>query len=135
MSKKNSNVNLKNKFENFKDLSKIYLNFKKKITLLKRKSFLVAVSGGPDSLALAALIKTYSYEKRGIRCEYTHMYNFHGQVLKWQALYSRVLQHVVLDTFLEYTLSTVFSALVQQRRNIVPDRSGNKCISFLCLSN
>ena len=64
MSKKNSNVNLKNKFENFKDLSKIYLNFKKKITLLKRKSFLVAVSGGPDSLALAALIKTYSYEKK-----------------------------------------------------------------------
>ena len=64
MSKKNSNVNLKNRFENFQDLSKIYLNFEKKINHLKKKSFLVAVSGGPDSLALAAFTKAYSYKKK-----------------------------------------------------------------------
>ena len=66
MSKKNSSVILKNGFKNFDDLSKIYLNFKKKIDHLKKKTFLVAVSGGPDSLALAALVKAYSYEKKAI---------------------------------------------------------------------
>ncbi len=64
MSKKNSSVILKNCFQDFEDLSKIYLNFKRKLLNLKKKSFLVAVSGGPDSLALAALCKALSYEKR-----------------------------------------------------------------------
>ncbi|OUV59862.1 MAG: tRNA lysidine(34) synthetase TilS [Candidatus Pelagibacter sp. TMED128] len=63
MSKKNSNVILKSGFKNSKELSKIYSTFKKKISLLKKKSILIAVSGGPDSLALAALSKAYSYEK------------------------------------------------------------------------
>jgi len=64
MSKKNSNVILKNGFEGFEDLSKIFRSFKKKINLLKRKSFVISLSGGPDSLALAALAKAYSYEKK-----------------------------------------------------------------------
>ena len=62
MSKKNSNVNLKNGFKNFEDLSFIFNNFEKKLDHSKRKSFTVAVSGGPDSLALAALAKAYSYK-------------------------------------------------------------------------
>ena len=62
MSKKNSNVNLKNFFKDFKDLSKIYTDFKKKLDTLKKKKYLVAISGGPDSLALAALSKSYSYQ-------------------------------------------------------------------------
>ena len=50
MSKKNSNVNLKNSFKDYKDLYQIYLNLKKK-NRFKFKSFvLVAISGGPDSL-------------------------------------------------------------------------------------
>ena len=64
MSKKNSSVNLKNGFKNFTDLSKIFLNFKYKLDSLNKKKFLVAVSGGPDSLALAALTKAYSYQKK-----------------------------------------------------------------------
>ncbi len=63
MSKKNSNVILKNHFEDYDHLSKIYLSFSKKIKSLKKKTFLVGVSGGPDSLALSALIKSYSLEK------------------------------------------------------------------------
>ena len=55
MSKKNSNVILKNNFKNYEELSRIYSVFKK-------KSFLVAVSGGPDSLALTALAKSYSFK-------------------------------------------------------------------------
>ena len=61
MSKKNSSVNLKNGFKEFKDLSKIFSNFKKKLNLINKKNFAVAVSGGPDSLALVALTKAYTY--------------------------------------------------------------------------
>ena len=64
MSKKNSSVILKNSFRDFKDLNKSYLNFKKKLDKIKKKSFLLAISGGPDSLALAALSKAYSYERK-----------------------------------------------------------------------
>ena len=58
---KNSSVNLKNGFKDFKDLSNIFLNFKKKLDKLKKQNYLVAVSGGPDSLALVALSKAYNY--------------------------------------------------------------------------
>ena len=64
MSKKNSSVILKNNFKNYKELFTIYSNFRKKINSLKNKSFLVAVSGGPDSLALVALSKSYSYQHK-----------------------------------------------------------------------
>ena len=64
MSKKNSSVNLKNGFKDFKDLSKIFLNFKDKLDYLNYESYLVAVSGGPDSLALAALTKSYNFRKK-----------------------------------------------------------------------
>ena len=61
MSKKNSSVNLKNGFKDFVDLSKIYLNFKNQLDYLNKKKYLVAVSGGPDSLALVALTKAYNF--------------------------------------------------------------------------
>ena len=62
MSKKNSSVNLKKNFKKFKDLLNIFHYFEKSLNKLKTKTFLVAVSGGPDSLALAALTKLYSLE-------------------------------------------------------------------------
>ena len=64
MSKKNSSVSLKKCFEGSERFSNIYLDFKRKLRRFKTKSFLVAISGGPDSLALAALIKTYNYEEK-----------------------------------------------------------------------
>ena len=64
MSKKNSSVNLKNGFKDYKDLSSIFLNFKNRLDLLKKKKYLVAVSGGPDSLALVALAKAYTLCKK-----------------------------------------------------------------------
>ena len=64
MSKKNSSVILKNGFREFQDLSEIFHNFSKKLKKLKKKSFLIAVSGGPDSLALVALCKAYNYENK-----------------------------------------------------------------------
>ncbi len=64
MSKKNSSVNLKICFEKFADLSSILSQFKKDLDKLKKKDFVVAVSGGPDSLALAVLTKLYSLETK-----------------------------------------------------------------------
>ncbi len=64
MSKKNSNVILRNYFKQEKDFSEIYLSFKKKINKIKKKSYVIAISGGPDSLALAAMSKVYSLEKK-----------------------------------------------------------------------
>ena len=64
MSKKNSNVNLKKSFTNFKDLSNIFLNFKNELNKLNKNSYVIAVSGGPDSLALVALTQVYSFEKK-----------------------------------------------------------------------
>ena len=64
MSKKNSNVILKNNFKSYEELSHIYAAFKKKLDCFKTKSFLVAVSGGPDSLALTALAKSYSIQNK-----------------------------------------------------------------------
>ena len=61
MSKKNSSVILKEGFRDYKDISNIFSDFNKKLNSLKEKTFLIAVSGGPDSLALAALAKAYSY--------------------------------------------------------------------------
>ena len=64
MSKKNSSVNLKRSLIGKKNLSNIFLNFKDKLNLLNKKNYLVAVSGGPDSLALVALTKIYLYFKK-----------------------------------------------------------------------
>ena len=47
MSKKNSNVNLKKGFKDFDDINTVYQKFKNKINNLKRKNFVLAISGDP----------------------------------------------------------------------------------------
>ncbi len=64
MSKKNSSVNLKSFFRDSIAVSQLYQKFKYKVSNLKKRSFVIAISGGPDSLALAALFKAYSYDKK-----------------------------------------------------------------------
>ena len=64
MSKKNSNVILKKVFKESNQLSEIFYNFKNKLNSLRAKSYLVAISGGPDSLALAALTRALSFERK-----------------------------------------------------------------------
>tara|TARA_B100001063_G_scaffold165247_1_gene154170 strand:- start:1215 stop:2234 length:1020 start_codon:yes stop_codon:yes gene_type:complete len=64
MSKKNSSVNLKNSFKDHKDLSKIFLSFRDKLNLINKKKYVVAVSGGPDSLALVALTMAYTFHRK-----------------------------------------------------------------------
>ena len=64
MSKKNSSVSLKDEIKESKVFSDIFLNFKRKLDSLNQKKYLVAVSGGPDSLALVALAKAYSIYKK-----------------------------------------------------------------------
>ena len=64
MSKKSLNVSLDNKLENNKDILKVYLPFEKKLKIIGKKLITIAISGGPDSLALAALSKFYSKENK-----------------------------------------------------------------------
>ncbi|MBA1340494.1 MAG: tRNA(Ile)-lysidine synthase [Pelagibacterales bacterium] len=65
MNKKNLSVlNLKNKKKSNKKISEIYAIFKKNLNHIKKNNFIVGVSGGPDSLALAALSKKYEQEKQ-----------------------------------------------------------------------
>ena len=52
---------LENKLKNNK-INRIYNNFHKSLNL--NKNFIVAVSGGPDSLALAFLSKVYSIKNK-----------------------------------------------------------------------
>ena len=71
MNLKNSNVTiktpkiLKNKLDNLR-VNKLYNNFEKSLNI--NESFVVAVSGGPDSLALAFQQKYIQLKK--IRCKY-----------------------------------------------------------------
>ena len=64
MSKKSLNVNLKDSLKKYDDISGILLNFTKKLDRLNKNSYTIAVSGGPDSLALVALAKAYSCTKK-----------------------------------------------------------------------
>ena len=65
MSKKDSNVLKLNRLSSNKKILLTYSNFKSQInSLVKKNSFLVAVSGGPDSLALSVLSNAYGEEKK-----------------------------------------------------------------------
>ena len=65
MSKKDLSVLKLKKFNLNIRSSLIYSNFKLYLEKsIKKKSFLIAVSGGPDSLALTALSKIYTNEKK-----------------------------------------------------------------------
>jgi tRNA(Ile)-lysidine synthase len=66
MKKKNSSVlKLKDAFKKKDKLSKIYSIFKSHLNkTIKDAPFLVAVSGGPDSLALTALSQMYKIERK-----------------------------------------------------------------------
>ena len=52
---------LKNKLEN-RRINQVYKRFEKSLNI--NQNFIVAVSGGPDSLALAFLAKIYSLKKK-----------------------------------------------------------------------
>ncbi len=77
MSKKNSIVlNHKNCLSSSEKISNIYLSFEKKILRFKTNKYLVAVSGGPDSLALAAMCKVV--ELNNIKKKFYFIHVNHG---------------------------------------------------------
>ena len=74
MSKKNSIVlNHKNCFASSEQISNIYTDFKSKILKFKTNKFIVAVSGGPDSLALAAMCKALQIDNKKKFFHYIHI--------------------------------------------------------------
>ena len=89
---------LKNNLNN-KRISKIYKNFEKSLNL--DENFIVAVSGGPDSLALAFLAKIYALKKKlllkcfivdhKLRPESTNEANFTKKILKKISVNAQIL--------------------------------------------
>ena len=74
MSKKNSIVlNHKSCISSSDKISIIYSDFKKKILKFRTNKFLVAVSGGPDSLALAAMCKVFQLNNNKYKFYYIHV--------------------------------------------------------------
>ena len=103
MSLKNLNASkipkiLKEKLSN-KYISRIYNNFDKQFGL--KDSFVVAVSGGPDSLALAFLTKIYSIKKKvkskfyivdhKLRSDSTKEANTVKKILKKNSIHGEIL--------------------------------------------
>ena len=104
MSRKNLSVTIKipkffrDKLKN-KKINNIYKRFEKSLNI--NESFAVAVSGGPDSLALAFLAKIYSIKKRllvkffivdhKLRSESTNEANFVSLLLKKKLIESEIL--------------------------------------------
>ena len=77
MSKKNSIVlNHKNCLSSSEKITNIYLSLEKKILRFKTNKYLVAVSGGPDSLALAAMCKVV--ELNNIKKKFYFIHVNHG---------------------------------------------------------
>ena len=111
MSKKNSNVILKNIFKESYKLTEIFLNFKNKLNNLKTKSYLVAISGGPDSLALASLCKAYSFD---YRCKFHYVlvnHNIRKNSLKEAKKVKKILKDKKINL-------TVLSNQVPIKKNI-----------------
>ncbi len=62
MNRKNLSVKLSHIFNGANDILQVYLKFRSNLKKFKKKSYVVAVSGGPDSLALTALTSFYNFE-------------------------------------------------------------------------
>jgi len=104
MSKKDSSVLKLKDFRLNSKTSIIYSNFRSQLdTLAKKKTFLVAVSGGPDSLALCALSHTYLIEKKnkvffvlvdhGIRTNSSNEAQKVKNLLKKKGIYLKILKN------------------------------------------
>ena len=97
------NLNASNKTHKFllnqlkdKQTSKIYNKFEKNLKL--KEDFLVAVSGGPDSLALCFLSKIYSI-KKDLKVKYLHVdHKLRNNSTKEAKFVNAVLDHMARST-------------------------------------
>ena len=118
MSKKNSNVILKEGFKNQEELFQIYSTFKKKLKSFIKKNLLVAVSGGPDSLALTALSKAISYEKK---CKISYVlinHNLRKNSLKEAQSVKKLLKKHKINLFILKNKKIIDKNIQSQARKI-----------------
>ena len=85
---------LKNKLNN-KKITQIYKKFEKSIDI--NESFAVAVSGGPDSLALAFLAKIYSIKKKIVSKFFIVDHKLRLESTKEASVVKRVLKDFMID--------------------------------------
>ena len=100
MSKKNSIVlNHKNCFAKSERILDIFKDFKKNILKFRASKFAVSVSGGPDSLALAAMCKALEQENKKKKFFYLHInHGIRKNSLKESKYVKKILnkQHISL---------------------------------------
>ncbi len=137
MSKKNSNVlSLKSIFKENKKISEIYLSFKSELDkTVKKRSFVVGVSGGPDSLALAALSKIYEHQSKrkvffvlidhGIRKNSRVEANSVKKLLKKKRIFLKILRNK------EKIENNVQNQARKARYNLLIEYSKKKKIKFI----
>ena len=97
------NLNASNKTHKFllnqlkdKQTSKIYKKFEENLKL--NEDFIVAVSGGPDSLALCFLSKIYSIKKH-LKVKYFHVdHKLRNNSTKEAKFVNAVLDHMARST-------------------------------------
>tara|TARA_B100000427_G_C15475934_1_gene580748 strand:- start:467 stop:1516 length:1050 start_codon:yes stop_codon:yes gene_type:complete len=82
---------LLNKLKNHR-IKKIYSEFKKKVDINKPKKLCIAISGGPDSVALAYLTKCYSIEKKIVSFYYIVDHKLRVESTKEAKLTKKVLK-------------------------------------------
>jgi len=127
MSKKNSSVNLKNNFKSFKDLSNIFSDFRTKLNKLNKKSYVIAVSGGPDSLALVALTKSYSYIKK---CKFYYIlinHNIRNNSAKEAKQVKNLLKKHLINLDIVSNKKKITKNIQGQARNVRYELIANYC--------
>ena len=128
MSKKNSSVNLKNNFKDFQDLTNIFLNFKNKLDSINKKKYLVAVSGGPDSLALVALTNEYKNSKKVkfhyVLVDHNIRKNSHQEAKK----VGSILKKKKIDLKIILNKKKILRNIQSEARNIRYDILKNYCL-------
>ena len=118
MRRKNSSVIFKEGFINQEEIFKIYSVFKKKLKSFIKKKLLVAVSGGPDSLALTALLKAFSYEKK---CKIYYVlidHNLRKDSSKEAQLVKKLLKKHNINLFVLKNKKTIDKNVQSQARKI-----------------
>ena len=143
MSRKNLSVKIKipkllnSKLKN-RRISKIYKKFEK--TLDINENFIVAVSGGPDSLALAFLCKIYAVKKRLVSKFFIVDHKLRNNSTKEAKLVKKILNKLSIKTEIltwhgKKPLKNIQAAARKKRYELLLDKSKKLKINNLILGH
>ena len=130
MSKKNSSVQKLKKFFEVNQLAKKnFINFEKKSKKLNLTSGVVAISGGADSLALAALIKLYNIKNKKKLFRYIHIDHSIRKNSKSEALkVKKILKKIEINSIILSNKKKIKKNIQKEARDIRYNLLKNFCL-------